>query len=140
MDLEYQLDTLEGLDNAYHALYSERDGKFLLRVLNTPVTEDKNKIPKSRLDQEIAKRKTAEENLTSVAETLKSGIPEQYQDLIPDMPPAAMIAWIQKMNASGIFDAKESTTPIDNKKPATKPAVDLDSLPPQAKMAMGYKS
>lgn len=140
MDLEYKLDTLEDLDDAYHSLYSEQDGLFLLRVQNHPVAEDKNKIPKSRLDQEIAKRKTAEENLTSVAEALKSGIPEEYRDLIPaELPPAAMIKWINKMNESGIFDSKASTTPLDNKRPATKPAVDLEGLPPQAKMAMGYK-
>jgi len=26
--------------------------------------------------------------------------PEKYRDLVPDMPPAAQIAWIQKMNSS----------------------------------------
>jgi len=138
MTLEYTLDTLDNLEETTAALYKEVDGKFVLDVTGHESAASMNKIPKSRLDQEIAKRKTAEESLNSVAEAMKSGIPEEYHDLVPELPPAAMVAWIQKMNASGIFDTKEPPV-IDNRKPSDKPAVDLDSLPPQAKMAMGYK-
>ena len=138
MTLEYQIDSLDGLEENISSLYVEKDGRYTLDVQGHD-KPDMNKIPKSRLDQEIAKRKTAEESLSTVADALKTGIPEAYQTLIPDMPPAAMIAWIQKMNQSGIFDTKE-TPPIDNKKPNDKKPTDLDGLSPQAMMSKGYKN
>ena len=138
MTLEYQVDSIENLEEAIKPLYKEQDGKYVLDVAGHEKNADKNKIPKARLDAEIAKRKTAEESLHTVAEALKSDIPEEFQNLIPELPAAQMIAWIQKATSSGLFDSKEST-PIDNKKPGSKPAVDLDSLSSHTKMSMGYK-
>ena len=54
MTLEYQIDSLEGLDDSTAALYIEKEGKYYLDVAGHD-KNDQNKIPKSRLDQEIAK-------------------------------------------------------------------------------------
>ena len=137
MTLQFEVDSLENLDETTAALYKEQDGKFVLDV-DGHVKRDAGRIPKSRLDQEIQKRKAAEDSLASVADNLKETIPEKFRDLIPDLPPAQLITWIRKMNSSAIFDTKEPT-PIDNRRPADKKPVDFENMSPQAIMARGYK-
>ena len=139
MTLEYSLDSLEGIEEATAALYIEKDGKFVLDVTGYDKADNKNKIPRTRLNQEIEKRKLAEVQLFTVAEDLKAEMPEKMQDLIPDLPPDQLISWIQKMNASGLFDTKEPT-PIDNKKPGDKKPVDFEGMTSQSIMATGYKT
>ena len=142
MALQYQLDSLEGLDESISKLYVEKDGKFFLDVTGHEKPEDKNKIPKSRLDQEIEKRKGAESELKELAEELKSDIPEEFKELVPDLPPSKLIKWIREANRKGLFDPKNEgdTKELDKKRPSQKKAEDLDSLSPYAKMARGYKS
>ena len=139
MTLEYQLDSLEGIEESTASLYIEKDGKFVLDVTGHESAADKNKIPKSRLDQEIAKRKAAETGLQTVADGLKEDIPEEFWDLIPERPPAQLISWIRKMNSTGIFDSKEPD-PIDNKRANDKKAADFEGMSPQAIMSKGYKT
>ena len=138
MTLEYQIDSLEGLDDSTAAHYIEKEGKYYLDVAGHE-KNDKNKIPKSRLDREIAMRKAAETGLQTVADGLKEDIPEEYQDLIPELPPAQLISWIRNINASGIFNSKEPD-PIDNKKPGDKKPADFEGMSPQAIMSRGYKT
>ena len=66
-------------------------------------------------------------------------MPDEMQDLIPDLPPDQLISWIQKMNSSGIFDTKEPD-PIDNKRANDKKVVDFEGMSPQAIMSKGYKT
>jgi hypothetical protein len=139
MTLEYQIDTLDGIEDTTAALYIETDGKFILDVSGHDSAAAKNKIPRARLNQEIEKRKNAEAQLFSVAEDLKAELPDEMQGLIPDLPPDQLISWIQKMSASGIFDTKEPK-PIDNKKPGDKKPVDFEGMTPQSIMATGYKT
>ena len=131
MALQMTLDNLEGLDESIAALYTEEDGKFYLDV----DSHDKNRIPRSRLNQEIDKRKAAEIELVTIAESLKAEVPEDMQDLVPDLPPGKLITWLR--SASRLFDPKE---PIDTKKPGGKEPVDFDNMSPQAIMATGYKT
>ena len=114
-------------------------------VNNSDDTGDQNKdknqehlIPKSRLDAEIGKRKEAENELKTIAENLKADIPEDFQDLVPDLPPGKLIAWIRSANVKGLFASKTKDS-IDSKRPSEKKPKDLDSLSPQQKMAQGYK-
>lgn len=41
MALQFQLDTLDGLDESISKLYNEKDGKFFLDVTGHEKTEDK---------------------------------------------------------------------------------------------------
>ena len=139
MTLQYQLDNLEGLDEVISKLYAERDGKFYLDVTGHEKTEDKDRIPKNRLDQEITKRKDAEKELSEIAENLKADVPEDMQDLIPDLTPSKLIKWLRSANAKGFFNLKSKES-IDSKRPGDKPSKDFDNMSPQAIMATGYKT
>ena len=82
MALQMTLDNLENLDESISKLYVEKDGKFVLNVTGYEKPEDKDKIPRSRLNQEIERRKLIEKELSEIAEDLKSSIPEKYALLI----------------------------------------------------------
>ena len=105
----------------------------------TKDTANVNMIPKVRLDQEIAKRRTAEEALKEIADSLKETIPEDFQDLVPDLPPQKLIRWIQSANAKGLFVEKKIEA-LDQKRPGAKPPEDFSGLSPQQMMARGYKT
>ena len=131
MALQMTLDNLDGVDEATAKFYIEKDGKYILDVSG----DDKTRIPRSRLNQEIEKRKSAETELLTIAENLKAEVPEDMQDLIPDLPPGKLISWLR--SASRLFDPKEA---VDTKKPGGKEPVDFDNMTPQAIMATGYKT
>ena len=138
MTLKAVVDTLDGMDDAIKALYIEENGKFRLDVDGHAKNEDPNRIPKSRLDAEIEKRKAGETALKEVAEQFVESIPEDMRELIPDLPPAQKIKWIQQANAKGLFDAK-TKEPIDAKRPNDKKPSNFEGLSPQQKIAQGYK-
>ena len=102
-------------------------------------TGNVNMIPKVRLDQEIAKRKTAEDALKEVADTLTESIPEEHRDLVPDLPPQKLIKWIQQANAKGLFTQKQVDS-LDKKRPGDKQPQDFSGLSPQQMMSRGYKT
>ena len=99
--------------------------------------ENKDRIPISRLNQEIEKRKAAEIELSTIAEDLKKDVQEDFQDLIPDLPPGKLITWLRNASAKGLFDSK-SKEPIDSKRPGDKKPTDFEGMSPQAIMATGY--
>ena len=133
-----QLENLDGLDENIAALYTEKDGKFTLNVDGHVKNENKNMIPKSRLDQEIDKRKESEKELQTIADNLKEDVPEDFKDLVPDLPPGKLIPWLRSANSKGLFDPKSKES-LDTKRPGDKKPTDLDGLSPQQKMAQGYK-
>ena len=102
-------------------------------------TANVNMIPKVRLDQEIAKRKTAEDALKEVADSLKTTVPEEFQGLIPDLPPAKLVSWIQQANQKGLFE-KKTVEALDKKRPGDKQPQDFSNLSPQEMMSRGYKT
>ena len=139
MTLQYQLENLDGLDSSIAALYKKGDdGKFTLDVTGHEKTEDKDKIPLSRLNQEIEKRKASETQLKELADQLIEDVPEEKRSIVPDLPPGAKISWLRDAFRMGIFTDKE-TPPIDPKKPGDKPPANHDMSPVQ-RMASGYKS
>ena len=119
MTLQFKLDSLEGLDENTSKLYVEKEGKFFLDVDGHEKNEDKNKIPRSRLNAEIDKRKAAEGDLKTIAEDLKKDVPEEMQGLIPDLPAAKLVVWLRSANSKGLFDTKSKES-IDSKKPGDK--------------------
>ena len=119
MALQYQLDTLEGLDEGIAALYKKGDrGRFTLDVQghDKPDTEDKDRVPLSRLNQEIEKRKASEAQLMELADQLIEDVPEDKRSIIPDLPPGAKISWLRTAFKMGFFTDKE-TPPIDPRWP-----------------------
>ena len=53
-------------------------------------------IPKSRFDAVNEQRKSAIEDLEQVARAMVEDIPENFRDLVPNLPPADAITWIRK--------------------------------------------
>lgn len=98
-----------------------------------------NMIPKARFDEVNEKRKTAEAELTAVAEQLMGDVPENFRELIPNLSPAEKIKWIRKANQTGLFNPPTPAS-IDTKRPGEKPALDLDKLTPLQMREAGYKS
>jgi hypothetical protein len=139
MTLQYQLDNLDGLDESISKLYVEKDGKFTLDVSGHDKPGDNDRIPLSRLNQEIEKRKASEAQLKELADQLIEDVPEDKRSIIPDLPPGAKISWLRTALKMGFFTDKE-TPPIDPKKPGDKAPKDFNGLSPQAIMAQGYKT
>ena len=59
MGLKYQLDTLEGVDDTVRALYTEKDGKFVLGIEGLPQQEDVSGL-KAKVDELLGEKKAAE--------------------------------------------------------------------------------
>ena len=132
------LDSIEGLDEGTAKLYIEDNGKYRLDV----DAHDKNEqggIPRTRLNAEIEKRKASDAALNEIAEGFIGEIPEDMRDLIPDLPPAAKIRWIQNATKKGLFTQADKPG-LDTKRPGGKPSNNLDGLSPQAMMSQGYQS
>jgi hypothetical protein len=128
MTLQYQLETLEGLDEGIQRLYVQKDGKFYLDVTGHEKPDDnKDKIPLSRLNQEIEKRKLSDKTLNEIAESFVNQISEDKRDIIPDLPPAQKIKWIQNAQSKGFFEETQ-TKSIDSKKPGDKPPENTDNM------------
>ena len=138
MALKYEVENLDGIDEQIAKLYVEKDGKFYLDVTGHEKNEQ-DRIPKSRLDQEISKRKVVEKALNLIAEKLKADVPEEYQNLVPDLPSDKLIDWLQNASTKGLFDEKQATN-IDSKRPSDKKPQDFSNMSPQAIMATGYKT
>jgi hypothetical protein len=59
MGLKYQLDTLDGLDDAVKSLYTEKEGKFVLGIEGLPQPEDVSGL-KSKVEELLGEKKAAE--------------------------------------------------------------------------------
>ncbi|WP_460410432.1 MULTISPECIES: hypothetical protein [unclassified Pseudomonas] len=57
--LKFQLDTLEGVDETVRALYTEKDGKFVLGIEGLPQQEDVSGL-KAKVDELLGEKKAAE--------------------------------------------------------------------------------
>lgn len=140
MALQYQIDSLDGLNENIAALYTEKDGKYTLDVQGheKPDNKDnKDSVPRHRLNEEIEKRKAFEKTLKEVADGLIEDVPEDKRGIIPDLPPAAKIAWLKNAFKMGFFEDKK-TESIDTKRPGDKKPTNFDNMSPQAIMATGY--
>lgn len=97
-------------------------------------------IPKSRLDEEIGKRRALETEYAALAESVLSEVPDNLRALIPaDLPPSAKIKWYREAKKTGVFDTKPHVPETDTGKPRTTPRdQDLSTLPAHARIAAGY--
>ncbi|MDZ7699490.1 MAG: hypothetical protein U5R49_21980 [Deltaproteobacteria bacterium] len=124
---------------------SDNDGKNILRTNDSDSIETGNApekggnmIPKTRFDQVLQQKKDALEALENVANSLAEEIPEDMRDIIPELAPQQKIAWIRNATKKGLFD-KQVHSGLDSKRPAGKPALDLDKMQPEQLFRAGYK-
>ncbi|HEN8706637.1 TPA: hypothetical protein U8209_003116 [Pseudomonas putida] len=59
MTLKYELDSLEGVDEATQGMYAERDGKFYLNIEGLPQQEDVTGL-KAKVEELLGEKKAAE--------------------------------------------------------------------------------
>jgi hypothetical protein len=57
--LKFQLDTLDGVDESVRALYTEKDGKFVLSIEGLPQQEDVSGL-KAKVDELLGEKKAAD--------------------------------------------------------------------------------
>jgi hypothetical protein len=96
-------------------------------------------IPKSRFDALNEKKKAAESSLEEIANGFVETIPEDMRELVPNLPPAEKIKWIQAAQKQGLFGKSHENSGLDSKKPGDKKPIDYETMSPQAMMASGYK-
>lgn len=68
--LKFQLDTLEGVDEAVRALYTEKDGKFVLGIEGLPQQEDVSGL-KAKVDELLGEKKLAEKKARDAEEAAR---------------------------------------------------------------------
>ncbi|MCZ7176060.1 hypothetical protein NK362_24315, partial [Salmonella enterica] len=59
MTLKFQLDSLEGVDEATQAMYVEKGGKYVLNIDGLPAQEDVTGL-KAKVDELLGEKKAAE--------------------------------------------------------------------------------
>lgn len=79
-------------------------------------------IPKSRLDQEISKRKEADKAIEAVANELLEDIPEYFRDIVPDLPRQ------KRSSGSGMLKRKDCSTRTTNRMDRTVNVREANSL------------
>lgn len=102
-----------------------------------PIKTEKS-VPYERFQKVNEAKKQAEETLSAIAAELLDDIPEDFRDVVPDLPPADKIKWLRAASKKGLFTKPEASGP-DSKRPGGKSAPDYSNMTPQSKMAAGYK-
>lgn len=97
-------------------------------------------VPKSRLDQEITKRKESEKALEEIAQGYLDEVPEDMKDLVPDLPPLQKIHWLRNALSKGLFSGNQKESGPDSKRPSGKQVVIFDGLSNIEMRKMGYKT
>lgn len=69
--LKFQLDTLEGVDEVVRALYTEKDGKFVLGIEGLPQQEDVTGL-KAKVDELLGEKKLAEKKAREAEELART--------------------------------------------------------------------
>jgi hypothetical protein len=138
MALQMTVETLEGMDEGIAKLYVEKDGMFHLDVDGHDKNGNPDRIPKSRLDQEIEKRKASDATMNEIADGFVNEIPEDMRDIVPDLLPAQKIKWIQNATKKGLFSPPQAQSGPDSKRPGAKQPENFDGMSPTAMIAQGY--
>ena len=68
--LKFQLDSLDGVDEAVRALYTEKDGKFVLGIEGLPQQEDVSGL-KAKVDELLGEKKAAEKKAREAEEAAR---------------------------------------------------------------------
>ncbi|CAI8801420.1 Scaffolding protein [Pseudomonas sp. IT-P74] len=68
--LKFQIDSLDGVDEAVRALYTEKDGKFVLGIEGLPQQEDVSGL-KAKVDELLGEKKAAEKKAREAEEAAR---------------------------------------------------------------------
>jgi hypothetical protein len=96
-------------------------------------------VPYARFKEVNEAKKQAETELQAVADGLKEEVPEEFQGLIPDLPPGQLIKWLRQAQAKGIFTPNKAEA-LDSKRPGDKKTPDLNAMTPHQMRVAGYKT
>ncbi|MNQ77058.1 hypothetical protein D3C85_919130 [compost metagenome] len=69
--LKFQLDSLDGVDESVRALYTEKDGKFVLGIEGLPQQEDVSGL-KAKVDELLGEKKLAEKKAREAEELART--------------------------------------------------------------------
>ena len=95
-------------------------------------------VPYARFKEVVDARKEAEDSLAEVVKEIVATLPEDMRDLVPNLPPAEKIRWINTARQRGVFaKAGEQDSP-GSRRPGAKPPQDLSGLNPVQMMSLGY--
>ena len=103
-------------------------------------TKTEKTVPYSRFAQVNDAKKAAEVVLAGIVAELVDDIPETFRDIVPDLAPAAKIAWIRNANKKGLFTTKAPESGPDSKRPGGKPNTDTAGMSPTQLIEMGLKA
>lgn len=106
---------------------------------NQPQPE--NSVPYSRFREVVEARKTAEDTLAAVVEEVVATLPEEMRSLVPNLPPAEKIRWINAARQKGFFVKSGSGGEPDSpgsKRPGGKQSQDIDGLNAMQKLQFGF--
>ncbi len=98
---------------------------------------------KTKLDTEATQRKQAEAQLQAIYDDVLTEVPEAHRDMIPNLPLGDRIKWVRSALKKGVFaDKAKPDVKVDQSRPKITPQtqVNVDTLKPEQKMAMGYKT
>ncbi len=106
----------------------------------TQAAPDKSEgmIPKSRLDKEINKRNEMTETLRGLVDEFKEDVPEDLQDLIPDLSPADQLKWLRSATKKGLFATKVDDSPASETPGKSSNDVDLSNMSSYQKLNFGF--
>jgi hypothetical protein len=107
---------------------------------DTSADKTSHMIPKSRLDDEIRKRREVEDSLAHMAETVIGTVPEAYRDLIPEGSPAQRAAWVHKAHETGLFQKPVVPTTDTSKPKGSTPATDYSSMTATQRLAAAFNT
>lgn len=96
-------------------------------------------VPYTRFKEVNEAKKQAETELQAVADGLKEEVPEEFQGLIPDLPPGQLIRWLRQAQAKGIFNPPKADA-LDTKRPGDKKTLDFNAMTPHQMRVAGYKT
>ncbi len=97
-------------------------------------------VPYARFQAVNDAKKQAEETLAGIVSELVDDIPEDFRDIVPDLPPAQKITWIRNASKKGLFTAKAPASGPDSKRPGGKSPVDTAGMSPTDLITLGLKS
>lgn len=106
---------------------------------NAPDKGEKT-VPYARFQAVNDAKKQAEETLAGIVAELVEDIPETMRDIVPDLPPAAKIAWLRTATKKGLFSTKAPESGPDSKRPGGKPATDTAGMSPTQLIELGLKA
>jgi hypothetical protein len=86
----------------------------------------------------VSQKNELNETLKGLVDELKQDIPQDMQDLIPDMKPQDQIKWLRNATKKGLFNTVKADGPDSNTPGPSNNDVDLSSMDAYNKLLYGF--